>query len=73
MLASYSNKVVGLIDSLGTFCVKFGCSSRVMGSLGSPASSHNPKICMHWIGNSKLSLSVCVSVNGCLSIYVALQ
>jgi len=39
-------------------------------SPGAPASSHSPKTC-RLIGDSKLSISVNVSVNGCLSLCVS--
>ncbi len=39
-------------------------------SLGTPASSHNPKTC-RLIGDSKLPVGVNVSVSACLSLYVS--
>jgi len=56
-------------DPFDPFCAEFACSPRV-----SVASSHSPKTCRlgtRLIGNSKLSVGVNVSVNGCLSLCVS--
>ena len=71
-LSPHSKRVPGLSQGGGAFlcgvCMFSSCQRGF--SPGAPASSHSPKTC-RLIGDSKLSVGVNVSVNGCLSLCVS--
>ena len=75
-LSPHSKRVAGSIPGVGALlcgvCMFSPCQRGF--SPGTPASSHSPKTCRlgtRLIDNSKLSVGVNVSVNGCLSLCVS--
>ena len=75
-LLPHSKRVAGSIPGVGALlhgvCMFSPCQRGF--SLGTPASSHSPKICIlgtRLIGNSELFIGVNVSMNGCLSLCVS--
>jgi len=71
-LSPHSKRVAGSIPGVGALpcgvCMFSLCQRGF--PPGAPASSHSPKTC-RLIGDSKLSVGVNVSVNGCLSLCVS--